>query len=48
MIKECVGKVITNVNDDSDIMYDRYFQKVRDYIALAHNADYFTLKIEIW
>ena len=33
MIKNNIGKVITNVNNDPDRLYN--FQKMRDYITLA-------------
>jgi len=41
MLKEYVGRVIANMNDDPDITYEGYFQRMREYLTLAYNGDYF-------
>ena len=41
MIKEYVGEVIRKMNEDPEMVYERYFEKMREYLSMAFNGDYF-------
>jgi len=41
MIKDYVGKVISNMNADPEIVFERYFEQMREYLTKAFNGDHF-------
>jgi len=41
MIKEYVAQVITGMKNDPEIVYARYYEKMREYLTKAFNGDQF-------